>query len=343
MNRKSKRKKITAAMKRLNRLNRLISILRMLDCGGPLNSKIYVKKYGIDVRNIYRDIDDLRAAGIDIKCIEFENGESVYRFADPYFSLSALKLSENELMALLFGKQLAHRLGKPIEDAFNSILKKAHEETGRETRLRADRLQGQRQNLLIAIDPVNNFEEIEKQYQIISRAMDENQKLEITYHGMKSQKETKRQVAPYGLFYSNGIWYMVGHCYKEKDIRIFALDRINDIKLTGKNYCMPDDFNIESYLQKGWRIINYGRPVNVKLKFSKEVARWVKRKKWHPTQKIEEQADGSLILRVTLRGPEEIKRWSYNWAPHCEILSPPELRKEAAGEIKKLARVYGRK
>lgn len=327
----------------MKKLPRLLELLRMLDCGEPLNSKIYAKKYGIDVRNLYRDIDDLKAAGFDIIHVKFENGEGVYRFTS-YSSLSALNLTENELTALLFGKQLAHRLGKPIEDAFNSLLKKVHEDACRDTRLRADRLEGQRQNLLIAIDPVNNFKEIEKQYQIISEAIDDKLMLEITYHGMKSQSVSQRQVAPYGLFYGAGMWYMVGHCYREKDIRTFALDCIRGIKkLTGRHFLIPPAFDIESYLQKGWRIMRYGRPVEVKLRFSKDVARWIKRKKWHPTQSIEEQKDGSLILKARLNGPEEIKRWSYNWAPHCEILSPPELRKEAAEEIKRLGTVYGEK
>ncbi len=326
----------------MKKLHRLLSILRMLDKCEALNSDSYAEKYGIDKRNLYRDINDLNAAGFGIRCVRFEDGDSVYRFADPDFSLRDLNLSEKELMALLFGRQFAHRLGKPIEDAFNSLFKKAHKETGARTRARLERLQSQKQKLLVAIDPVNDFEKIEKQYQIISNAMDENLMLEIIYRGMKSQRESKRQVAPYGLFYGAGMWYMVAHCYLEKDLRTFALDCIKGIKkLTGRGYFMRD-FNIESYLQQGWRIINYGKPVNVTLKFSKEVARWVKRKTWHPTQTIEEQADGSLILKVKLKGPEEIKRWSYNWAPNCEIISPPELRKEAAEEIGKLGRVYGK-
>ncbi len=319
----------------IKRLNRLLSILRMLDRCEALNPDIYAKKYGIDIRNLYRDIKDLKRAGFDIKHVKFENGDSIYRFADPDFSLRDLSLSKKELMALLFGRQLAHRLGKPLENGFNSLLKKAHTETGAETGLRADRLQKGKQNLWVAIDPINDFEKIEGCYNTINKAIDDKLMLEITYHGMKSQSVSQRQVAPYGLFYGSGMWYMVARCYREKDIRTFALDCIQGIKkLTGRHFLMPSDFDIESYLQKGWRIVRYGRPVEVILKFSKDVARWIKRKKWHPTQSIEEQKDGSLILKVKLTGPEEIKRWSYNWAPYCEILSPPELRKEAAEEIK---------
>ncbi len=50
-----------------------------------------------------------------------------------------------------------------------------------------------------------------------------------------------------------------------------------------------------------------------------------------------------IIFKVKLEGTKEIKWWTYHWAPNCEIISPPELRKEAAEEIKKLGRVYGKR
>lgn len=322
----------------MKKLPRLLIILRMIDKCEQFNYKIYAERFGIHKRNLYRDIKDLNAAGFAIR---FDDERNTYRFSDPDFSLRDLSLSENELMALLFGKQLAHKLGKPLENAFNSLLKKAHTETRAETGLRADRLQNEKQKFWVAIDQISDFEKIEGYYNTISEAIDDKLMLEITYHGMKSQRISQRQVAPYGLFYGSGMWYMVGRCYREKDIRTFALDCIKGIKkLTGRHFLIPPDFDIESYLQKGWRIMHYGRPVEVVLKFSKDVARWIKRTKWHPTQSIEEQADGSLILKARLNGPEEIKRWSYSWAPYGEILSPPELRKEAAEDIKKLGKVY---
>lgn len=324
----------------MKKLPRLLTILRMIDRCEQLNLKVYIERFGVGERSLHRDKEDLEAAGF---AIAFDKERNTYRFKDPDFSLRDLNLSENELMALLFGRQLAYRLGKPLENAFNSLLKKAHTETGAETGLRAERLQNDKQKFWVAIDQVNDFEKIEGYYNTISEAIDDKLMFEITYHGMKSQRVSQRQVAPYGLFYGTGMWYMVGRCYLENDIRTFALDCIKGIKkLTGRHFLIPPDFDIESYLQKGWRIMRYGRPVEVILKFSKDVARWMKRKKWHPTQSIKEQADGSLIFKVRLNGHEEIKHWSYNWAPHCEILSPPELRKEAAEEIKKLAGVYGK-
>lgn len=100
---------------------------------------------------------------------------------------------------------------------------------------------------------------------------------------------------------------------------------------------------MDDYFKSGWHIMRYGAPVEVVLRFSKNIARWIKRRKWHPTQTIKEQKDGSIIFNVQLEGTKEIKWWTYHWAPNCEIISPPELRKEAAEEIRKLGRMYGKR
>ena len=73
---------------------------------------------------------------------------------------------------------------------------------------------------------------------------------------MGEQKETNRVVDPYGLFYSSGVWYTIGQCHLRKDIRIFALDCIKDIRKSEDYYSIPSDFSMERYFEAGWHIVN---------------------------------------------------------------------------------------
>lgn len=68
------------------------------------------------------------------------------------------------------------------------------------------------------------------------------------------------------------------------------------------------DFNMADYFKPGWHMIRYGEPVEVVLKFTEYYARWIKRRKWHPTQVIEEQEDGSIILKVRIEGTRDVAR-----------------------------------
>ncbi|MBI3583126.1 MAG: WYL domain-containing protein, partial [Nitrospinae bacterium] len=282
------------------------------------------------------DINDLNESGFSIT---FDKRINSYIFTDSDFTLRDLDLNNDELTALLIGKQIAHRMGKPFEKAYQSLLKKAHKDTGIKTGEGLKKIED-KQQFFIDIDPMEGFDEIEKQYNAVSKAMEKKVEIEIGYKAMKNEKETKRTIAPYGLIFEYGLWYVIGYCNLRKGIRVFALDCIKDFKLTDKYYSIPDDFRLEEHFKPGWHMIRYGKPVEVVLKFGKEYARWIKRKKWHPTQAIEEKGDGIIIFKVTVEGTRELKWWIYHWIPYVEILSPPELRKEVMEEMRGMLRVY---
>ncbi len=334
MNLKSKR-----FSDRKRKLHRLLSILRILDSREKCNSDSLAEKFNTSPRNIFRDINDLNESGFSIT---FDKRINSYIFTDSDFTLRDLDLNNDELTALLIGKQIAHRMGKPFEKAYQSLLKKANKDTGTKTGEGLKKIED-KQHFFIDIDPMEGFEEIEKQYNAISGALNKKEEIEITYKAMHSQKETKRIIAPYGLIFEYGLWYVIGYCHLRKKVRIFALDCIKDFKMTGKPYIIPDNFNMDDYFKTGWHMIQYGKPVEVVLKFTKHYARWIKRKKWHPTQVIEEHKDGSITFTVTVQGSMELKWWIYHWIPHVEILSPPELRKEVTGEMREMLKRYGYK
>ena len=324
---------------RVRKLHRLLSILRKIDDRERCTPRTLAERFNTTERNIYRDINDLNAAGFPIV---FDSEFNGYMFADPEYCLRELGLSSGELMALLMGHQVARSIGRPFEKAFQSILKKVHTDTSRKTRAKVKKME-EEERFFVGIDHDEEwFKKVEKQYNAVNEAIDRKVELEIVYKKLKDEKETRRAIAPYGLVFQYGLWYAVGYCNLRKDIRVFALDCIKDFKLTERHYSIPADFDIGEYFKPGWKMRRYGEPVEVVLRFGKEYARWIKRQKWHPTQKIEEKKDGSLIFKVTVEGTKELKWWIYHWIPYCEVIAPPELKKEMTGEMKAMLKVYGR-
>ncbi len=323
---------------RKKKLHRLLSILRMLDDREKCTPASLAEKFDTKERTIFRDMRDLDSAGFSIR---FDKETGTYTFTDPDFTLRDFNLNSDELMALLLGKQIASKLSTPLESAFDSLLKKVRNDSDRKTKEMIKGF-GEKQKFVLRIDSVEDFDKIETQYKSVMQAMKNKEEIEITYKAMGSQKETTRRISPYGLFNSNGIWYVLAFCNIRSEIRQFALDCIKSVKPSGRHYVIPESFNMEDYFKPSWQIVRYGKPVDVVLWFSKDVARWIKRRKWHPSQQIEENKDGSLIFKVKLEGTEEIKWWTYNWIPHCEILAPAELRKEVVRDIKAIAKMYNK-
>jgi predicted DNA-binding transcriptional regulator YafY len=52
----------------------------------------------------------------------------------------------------------------------------------------------------------------------------------------------------------------------------------------------------------------------------------VAEKHWHPSQTLEPQPDGSLIVRFQVTDLREIKGWVLSWGKDCEALEPEEFR-----------------
>lgn len=321
---------------KIKKLHRLLAILRILDNRERCTPKSLAERFCISTRTIERDIEDLNSAGFSIVFVKEEN---TYRFTDPEYTLRDLNLNKDELTFLLIGSQFAHSLGKPFENACQSLLKKARKDTGIKTRERIKGIE-EKPHFWVDIDQMDEFEKVEKQYNAINEAMNQKQEVEIVYKDMGKQEETRRSIAPYGLFFHEGNWYVIGYCHLRKEIRVFALDCIREFKVTNMPYTIPDDFDINEHFKPGWRMRRYGEPVEVVLKFSERYARWIKRRKWHPTQVIEEQKDGSIIFKVKVEGTVELKWWIYHWIPYVEILSPAELKKEVIEEMRAMLEVY---
>lgn len=316
----------------LKRINRMVGILSMIDRGGKVTPKGLAENFGTSERCIYRD---MKALIIDFP-IRFDKEKGSYKFADGY-SFRKVDLSTNEVRAVLVSKAAVAKLGKGVASAYDGLMKKIKAETGCKT---GQRLQSEGPQYWLDIDQVEDFCGVQKQFDTIHQALEEKNSIEITYKSMGVQEVTKRIIDPYGLFCSKGVWYTLAYCRMKKDIREFALDCIQNILPTEKYYSIPKTFSMADYFKTGWHIITYGKPVEIKVWFSKDVARWITRRKWHPTQKVESNKDGSIILKVAISGTPELKRWLFQWGPECEVLSPPEFRKEVATELKLMSERY---
>ena len=55
---------------------------------------------------------------------------------------------------------------------------------------------------------------------------------------------------------------------------------------------------------------------------------------WHPSQKIQELADGGLELTLQLSSLLEIEPWVLSWAEHAKVLGPVELKKRIANRLR---------
>jgi CRISPR-associated endonuclease/helicase Cas3 len=124
-------------------------------------------------------------------------------------------------------------------------------------------------------------------------------------------------------------------------VRTFKIERIERVEPLGEPYEIPEDFDPRRLLADAWGIwYTEAEPVEVVLRFHPRVARRVKESRWHPSEAVEEQADGYLVWKALVAEPQEMLPWIRGWGSDVEVLEPRDLRLEILREVKRSMRLY---
>ena len=158
-------------------------------------------------------------------------------------------------------------------------------------------------------------------------------RLEHTAVGYK--EPVSREVDPYKLWYVNSGLYLVGHDHRSEDLRVFAVERINSVSLTNRRFD-PSGFDFEKFAQSAFGVIG-GEAQEVEIRFSKQQAPYVRDRTWHPSQSIETEPHGNIILRLRVADWGEVRRWLIGFGADALVLKPAALRREIAAECARMS------
>ena len=151
-------------------------------------------------------------------------------------------------------------------------------------------------------------------------------------------------VDPYTLLFHRKGPYLVGRSHhpghRKEPIRKFAFDGIRSLaREKGKTFVYPRDYRPERLLRHAFGIMD-DPPELIRIRFRKKVERWVRRRRWHRTQKIGPVVDGWFEVRMKCAPSGEVLTWVLGWGANAEILEPTKLREEAAAELKAASTLY---
>jgi predicted DNA-binding transcriptional regulator YafY len=134
--------------------------------------------------------------------------------------------------------------------------------------------------------------------------------------------------------------YLIGWDEDRDARRTFKVERILSASVTPQTFEPGPDDSSAVDLLRAWDVIADEEPVDVVIRFSPAVSRRAAETRWHPSQELEPQPDGSLIWRGRIAGSREIRIWILGWGADAEVLEPPELRQSVADELRRAAEIY---
>lgn len=327
------------ALKEQSTLERQWAFIRILG-SSPKGVTVQELAMGANVseRTVKRDLSLLKRAGFPFEETAGEHNLKYWR-VDADRALPAA-LRWDEAAALFVARQLMRSLdGTCVAESFESIATKVELALSADARKLLERMAA---TVLFKPGPRADYRFKREHLEALQVAVDERRLTWITYHSQSATEPVTYEVHPYGLVFAKNTVYLVAYSTRHSEVRHFKIDRMSDVDAQQLKFPKPADFNIEEHLAGSWGIYR-GKTQNsltIRVRFCREVARYVQEKSWHHSQLLEPQTDGSLDAEFQLTALEEIQGWLLSFGSKVKVLSPPELVDRLREESARLFELY---
>lgn len=316
--------------KRYSQVARISIMLRRLLGGatvGELADELEVTR-----RQVHRDLRQLEDSGYPL-----EQEEGRWRLP-PGFKGLEVAVSPYELMSLhLAVSHMAYLKGTPFVDDLEALIRKV--EAGL-----PDRVRNHLERIVTTFAPLQRPVRPYAARKDILSALRTSLLRQRTialrgYRKPEAEQPVDYRVDPYSLvLYQYGL-YLVAYSHQAKKIRIFAVERVQSIDMTEEIFEIPKTFILEERFDRGFGLID-GERQDVKIWISADWAYFVKERRWHPTQKLQAQKDGSVILTMRCGGIDELTAWVLSFGPGAKVLGPQALIDNVSSQLTAAAQSY---
>ena len=175
----------------------------------------------------------------------------------------------------------------------------------------------------------------------IMTAMRDGKKLTMTYQSFWKNMSHTYDVAPYCLKLFKQRWYMLAKSEAYEQLRIYALDRVIDLKQTKESFRLPKGFEPKEVFRKLFGVIfGHGPVEDVVIRVSDDQIKYYRTLPLHHSQKEGESGDGYTEFSYRLVPTFDFVRELLSKGMYAEVMSPQWLRKEVANELRQTVRMY---
>ena len=307
---------------------RLLEIHKLISDGAYPNCRKLAEILEVTQRTVERDIERLRDQfGVPL---QYDRKRRGYYYEEPV-DLPPLRFREGEAIALFLGQRLLTQCkGTPFEQFVRDAMEKIRLLLPHDVEVSLEQALGP---VSFHAEPLRGAEiEVAQRYQLLYEAIRCRKTVVTDYFTPARNTVTTREIDPYHLRFMGGSWYCIGYCHLRGQVRTFALDRMTNLRETGKSFEIPGDFSVEEYLGDSLAL-ERGDPQKVVIEFDSAETPYIKGRRWHKSQVLEELPDGGLRLTMVVGGLGEVKRWVMSLGSHALVVEPESLRDEIMREL----------
>ncbi len=219
------------------RASRLLSILILLQMRGRVSAETLAQEFEVSVRTIYRDVDQLSAAGVPVYAERGRNGG--FALLDGYRTrLTGFTPAEAEALLLAGVGDAASDLGLGADAAAAQLklLASLPADSGASAQRVAERFH---------LDPLNWYRRAEQPTHLptLGTAVWRDRRIKITYDSWKDT--VTRELDPLGLVFKAGTWYLVAA--SDAKPRMYRISNIKALAVLETPSRRPPRFDLAKY------------------------------------------------------------------------------------------------
>lgn len=318
------------------------SILRDLEASRRVTIDDLAQRSGVSTRTIRRDLEALQSAGFPL-FDEVHDGKKYWTLEQKAFRrLDDTGFTLAELTAIYFSRSLVECLAAtPFQRDVRSAFDKLAAALTPGMRQFLDRLPlviqakaepGTQSLMDDPSTPATASRQSAPRSARVAQLLDatlNHRRAVMRYHSFSSNREKDYVIEPYRLVFAQGGFYVVAYVEEYKELRTFAVERIQALSITEERF-EPVDLPVDAFANSMG--VNQGAPERIEIVFEPRIARYVKERVWHSSQRIEETVDGKLSMTLEVCNDFALRSWILGFGPLARVVSPPELMRQIQEE-----------
>ena len=157
-----------------------------------------------------------------------------------------------------------------------------------------------------------------------------------------SRQGTPRDVVPYGIMFGRANYLVAAELLSgeaQGEPRNYRLDRIDGLQVLDRAAAAPEDFSLQDYAGRSFGIYQ-GEVEEIVLQVAPEAADDALGWRFHPTQILELQADGSVMVRFQATGLLELSWHLFTWGDRVRVIRPEALRVTLVEELERALKAH---
>ncbi len=306
-----------------DRMTRLLALVPYLEARpGGVAMADAARDFGVTETQLRKDLELLWVCGLpghgpgDLIDLAFE-GDRV-RVTDTAGLARPLRLATDEAVALIVAlRTLLELPGLAETEAVSRALVKVSAAAGQPADLAGA--------VAVSIDAR------EQALAVVRQGLERGRALHLHYYVPARDERTERTVDPMRLLLVDGHWYLEAWCRRAEGVRLFRLDRVDDVAVLEEPSRPPEQAQ-ERDLADGVYVPDPGLPL-IRLRLAR-TARWVA--DYYPVEDVTAVDDppGGLAVAVRTADPGWARRLVASLGGAAIVDGPRELAEQVAADAR---------